>query len=119
MTWLLGMVEALIYERGSRYHAVSRSIGELWGKPQTITGLVLAVPYGSRSAEPGDGWTRHAGVAYFLPQKLDIDARLEPETRHRGIFETVVYKLDMTLSGRFAPPRIAPWLPRPEVSKIA
>jgi inner membrane protein len=40
-------------------------------------------------------------MAYFLPDKLDINGGLTPETRHRSIYDVTLYQSDITLNGSF------------------
>jgi inner membrane protein len=46
--------------------------------------------------------TFHA-TAYFLPEVLKVQGRVEPEVRRRGIYETVVYSTKLKLEGNFQP----------------
>jgi inner membrane protein len=45
-----------------------------------------------------------SGYAYFLPEALEVNGRLEPSERKRGIYTTHVYSASMSMSGRFARP---------------
>ncbi|MGI9332966.1 MAG: cell envelope integrity protein CreD [Gammaproteobacteria bacterium] len=100
----VGMVEDLVYEREGRYDQVSREVGSLWGSQQTLAGPVLAVPYGVSGDRPGPEHATERGTLYLLPEALDITSDLQPETRHRGIFEAVVYTNHASVSGHFATP---------------
>lgn len=100
----VSMVEELVYERESRYDQVSREVGSLWGGQQTLAGPVLAVPYGVAGERPGPEYATEQGTLYLLPETLDIDSELQPETRHRGIFEAVVYTNLARVSGHFVRP---------------
>jgi len=116
MAFPLAIVEGLIAEREYRYQDVLREIGDLWGGRQSLIGPVLVIPVDERTkvvtrSESRSAWIeeeekevvqrRHAIV---LPDVLSIDATIAHETRHRAIYDTVVYATDATLTGSFAVP---------------
>lgn len=47
--------------------------------------------------------------AHFLPEKLDVQTTLDPEKRHRGIYDVVVYKGHIDVSASF--PKMSELLP--------
>ena len=47
--------------------------------------------------------------AVFLPVALRVDSEVVPETRRRGIFEVIVYRSRLKLSGHFASPEFSKW----------
>ncbi len=92
----IGLLTDLVQERAWRQHEVTDEIGRLWGPPQTLVGPLLAVPV----IEAGGG----RGLLLILPEDLAIDGALAPETRHRGLFETLVYDATLRVAARFRPP---------------
>ncbi len=42
--------------------------------------------------------------AYFLPQLLKINGEVQTQTLHRGIYDAAVFRAQLVLSGKFAPP---------------
>ena len=118
----LALVRGLIVEREGRQISVEREIGELWGRAQRIGGPILVVPARRMfTAEDIDGRTGRRFVdqtAVLLPDDYRIDATVRPETLRRGLFEAVVYRLDVTLSGRFVVgPDTLPEVGGPEVGR--
>ncbi len=100
----VSMIEGLIRERVSLQQVATQSIMSSWGKAQTIAGPILSVPYREVvELKSGQRKTR-VRYAYFMPQYLSIQGRLEVELRYRGIYEIPVYTADLTISGRFAVP---------------
>lgn len=103
----LSMVQSLIREREQRKQDVQQEVSDTWGGPQTITGPVISVPYEALSRvslEDGSGRTELRTVrqyAHFLPELLDVDAELDPEKRHRGIYDVVVYRGKVEMKGKF------------------
>lgn len=105
----------LVDDRGGRYRDVLRDIASTWGHDQVLQGPLLVVPYVDvhRSVETvvdDDGVphqvpkaTYHARRAVFLPAELDLRMELEEERRYRGIYESLVYTADVSLTGRFDP----------------
>jgi len=111
----LAMVKDLVEERQTRRDEAVAEVGSIWGKPQVITGPILAVPYRfteiSRRRQGGvesEVVTEEQAFAYFLPDTLTIKGTLVPERRYRGLYGVMVYSLpDLVVSGRFAPPDFA------------
>ena len=101
----LAMVQDLIHEREYRKDDAAREVSATWGGSQTITGPVITVPYQATvRVDIGDGRTEMRNVtqyAHFLPEKLDVKSSLDPEKRHRGIYDVVVYKGHVELSATF------------------
>jgi inner membrane protein len=54
------------------------------------------------------------GRAYFLPAVLKADGQLDPSRLSRGIYESVVYRSTVTLSGHFARPAFDEWKVDPQ-----
>ena len=92
----LAMVENLVREREWRKDEAVQEVSATWGGSQTITGPVISVPYAATvRVDLGDGKSEMRNVtqyAHFLPEKLDFTGQLDPEQRHRGIYDVVVYK---------------------------
>lgn len=106
----LALTQGVLRERqGFRAQAVEE-ISSVWGRQQIVTGPVLAVPYAYRAAVVRtrllDGRKVDveeseliAATAYFLPEMLQVKASVEPEVRHRGIYDAVVYATKLRLTG--------------------
>src|SRR6218665_1400061 len=77
-----GMITALIKERADRQQEVIAEVSRKWAEPQTLVGPVLMVPYLERSTNSSGETTMSRNTAYFLPEKLNIDGRLNMEERH-------------------------------------
>ena len=103
----LGMVGSLIQEREERKNNAVSEVSNTWGGAQTITGPIISVPYSATTrVDIGDGKTELREVteyAHFLPEKLEVEAELAPNRKHRGIYDVVVYKSGVKLSGTFKP----------------
>jgi inner membrane protein len=83
-------VFGLVEEREGRHTEAENEIGQTWGAPQVFIGPMLVI----KNTETGD--------TYILPNTLSIESSLEPEVRKRGIFETVIYKEHLKVSGSFS-----------------
>ena len=107
----LAMIRSLVTERSHRAESVRTEIASSWGRAQTVGGPVLVVPYRIR-----DSQGRHTATlrARFLPDRVKTTGRLHPERRHRGIFETVLYRADLAVDGVFSRPDFSAWNIPPE-----
>ena len=111
----VSMVENVIQEREARQAEAIREVSSKWGEQQTITGLVLTVPYKSYEkiieSEGSDKFRFIETIKYahFLPEALHITGSISPEIRYRGIYEVIVYNSKINLSGNFAAPDFGEW----------
>ncbi|HVE70318.1 MAG TPA: cell envelope integrity protein CreD [Thermoanaerobaculia bacterium] len=104
----LSMIHSLVLERASRARAARAEIAASWGQSQILGGPVLIVPYRVRYISAGKILeAKHH--AHFLPDRLVARGRLLPERRHRGIFETVLYRAQLRVEGEFARPDFSGW----------
>lgn len=82
----------------SRQHMHTRAVNEIsqaWGKSQQLAGPVLVIPYNSEGSLKTIAW---------LPELMQIEAKIEPEIRSRGMFEAVVYKSKVQVLANFILP---------------
>ncbi|MCB9947404.1 MAG: cell envelope integrity protein CreD [Rhodospirillaceae bacterium] len=106
----LMLVDGLVSERQSRYREVVQEIGNLWGRQQVIAGPILVVPARHRFVD-NEGEVRvEDDSIILLPDDYDIVGHVAPETRRRGIFEAVVYRLEVEITGTFVLPAAPDWL---------
>jgi inner membrane protein len=108
----VAMVEDIIREREGRQVEAIQEVSSKWGNSQSLVGPILTVPYEKiyRNAK-GEETGREQKTAYLLPEQLTIDGGVQPETRHRGIFDVVLYGGKMTLDGIFQRPELSQWIP--------
>jgi len=111
----LGMIEGLVSEREGRQFEVVRDIAASSAGPQRLFGPVLIVPY-------SEHWQETVEVSQnglperrlenrvenhelrFMPEQLNINGNLTPETKHRGLFQVRSYVLDAQIKGHFVIP---------------
>ncbi len=109
------MIESLIREREARQEDAIREVSSKWGEQQTITGLVLTIPYKNYAkvfeSDKSDKFklVESKAYAHFLPEALNISGEIFPEVRYRGIYEVIVYNSKIKLTGNFSTPNFDAW----------
>jgi inner membrane protein len=116
----LVMITGVLSDRLSRRNEAVADITSSWGREQNVIGPVLGIPFQYKfkavKEMPGpDGKMERReveetgiGTAYFLPESLKIDGAVETQTLHRGIYDAAVFRAQVMLSGKFAPPDFGP-----------
>lgn len=110
----LAMTHGVLRERRGYQQQATEEIAAIWGRSQLVTGPVLAVPYTYRQPvvrpkvvngkkEDVEEMVSFYATAYFLPEVLKVQGKIDPEVRRRGIYETVVYSTRLKLEGSFQP----------------
>jgi len=95
------MIQSLIRERQYRSDDAIAEVSSVWGEIQTITGPVVTVPYNKHYVNDKKEVYIQKEYAHFLPGKLEIKGDIEPEKRHRGIYDVVVYTTKLNFKGTF------------------
>lgn len=114
----LGMIRSILFERMNRRNQAVAEITSSWGGEQVVVGPVLVIPYQYRfktwKEQIVDGRQERLEVeqtavanAFFLPDELVVEGTATPSKLHRGIYEAVVYKSQLNISGRFQRPDFA------------
>lgn len=101
-------VESLIIERQTRAESVVKEISDKWSGEQTISGPILIIPFIKREkidkGKSGIEIREWREKAFFLPEKLKVDGKVNPQILHRGIFEAAVYESTVLMQSSFAKP---------------
>jgi inner membrane protein len=104
----INMIDGMIGERRYRQAEVASEISDVWGHEQSLFGPVLIVPYHEaveiRHSDGSSSLRPQEGRVFLMPETLKIGARIDPEIRYRGIFETIVYRGDVRFVGSFRRP---------------
>ena len=109
----LMMIYGLLSERADRRAEAVAEVSSQWGGDQTVVGPVLSVGF-NVTTTGSDGKPRtFVDRACFLPAVLQMDAEAAPEVRRRGLFEVIVYKARIRITGRFAPLDFSQWRVQP------
>ena len=95
------IISDFVQERAERQQEVISEVSRKWAEPQTVIGPILMIPYNQHISDSKGNVSIRKNIAYFLPDILDIKGKLLPETRHRSIYEVMLYKSNVTLSGNF------------------
>jgi inner membrane protein len=110
----VSMIESMIRERESNGASAELEVAGKWGGAQQVTGPILTVPYRIFAQKEKGKTDTTIEYAHFLPEVLDVTGTLQPEIRHRGIYDVALFKADLHLTGRFAPPDFSGWRVPPE-----
>ena len=106
------LIQGIIHERESRQHEAVMEVSNKWGGQQQITGPVLVVPYEYYvRSEKTEKSFKNSGKLYILPEQLEVNGVIQPEIRHRGIFEVVLYGSDLSVTGSFKPENYSAHMP--------
>jgi inner membrane protein len=109
----IAFIARTVHERQQTQHAAIAEVSQKWGGAQAVVGPFLVVPYLYQLQEfAADGTPRSREArahATFLPRRLEVAGRLEPEVRERGIFAVPVYRARLQLRGEFDPPSFEAW----------
>ncbi len=111
----LSRIESTMRERLGRRNEAVADITSSWGEHQVLVGPLLVIPYRYTYKTFKDTVVKGeikktevletgTGRAWFLPDELNIDGDIRPEKLHRGIYEAVVYRGNLKLSGHFSTP---------------
>lgn len=101
------MIEDLVSDRETRKSEAVTEVASKWGSDLVVTGPILSIPYttpGATVANPNGGLVVQGPKSHFLhilPSTLELDTKLDPSVRTRGIYEVIVYKLDTKLAGKY------------------
>ncbi|MDO8367895.1 MAG: cell envelope integrity protein CreD [Saprospiraceae bacterium] len=106
------MVESLIYERQGRHNEAINEVSSKWGQSQTLSGPILVLPYEqTQRSTDGKEVFKETKFACFLPDELRVNGQINPEKRHRGIFDVVLYSSRLKLEGSFNAPEVEKLVP--------
>src|SRR5438034_1726031 len=112
----LMMITGVLNDRLMRRNEAVTEITSSWGKEQSVIGPVLGIPYQYKfkavkeiagpegKIEKREVEETAVANAYFLPETLNISGDAQTQMLHRGIYEAAVFRAQVKLSGKFAPP---------------
>lgn len=95
------MVQNMIMERNKTANEASAEVQQKWSKPQNITGPILVIPYKEYIEQENKMRQTDIRYLYILPEKLQISGNIETENLKRGLYDIVVYRSSIKLSGSF------------------
>jgi inner membrane protein len=112
----LAMINGVLSDRLARRDEAVTEITSSWGSAQNIIGPVLGIPFhyqfkSMKDTTMPDGHVERREVeetlvanAYFLPESLDVSGDARTQMLHRGIYDAAVFRAEVKLAGKFAPP---------------
>lgn len=101
------MVSHLVDERKQRQQEATAEVSSKWGSGQNIAGPIMALPYYSTERTSEGKVVQYKKWAYLLPDRLDVQAVLQPQQRQRGIYKVMLYQSDVRLLGNFVGGQLA------------
>ncbi len=98
------MISELVRERKLRQDEVREEVSSKWANSQTLSGPILIIPYKKIIPVNKDEKIEYTTEnLYILPEKLDIQGIVNPQIRHRSIFDVTVYQSELSFKGYFSP----------------
>ena len=95
------LIQSLITDRQVYRQEAVNEISKSWAGVQSIAGPIITI---SRKVEKADSKGNEYFVIkddYYLPETLKIDVEVLPEKRYKGIYEVMLYKSKLKMSGTF------------------
>lgn len=109
----LQFVKSLIEERALRQKEVISETGEKWGESVYFYGPIVKVPYktytetisvNEKTNERTTEKTAATEYAYFFPDELKNQSKVNTKVLNRSNYESVVFTSDMKFQGKYSKP---------------
>lgn len=108
----LMMIDGVITERQRLRDGVLEDIARSSSYSQQLNGPLLVVPYRQTVREwktdaKGERYQQSSEVSgrlYFLPERFELDGKVQTELRSRGIYEARLFHANNQISGNFVLP---------------
>jgi inner membrane protein len=94
------MIESIIEEREQLNNETTHEVSSKWANEQRINGPILTIPL-IYEYEKENKKIKTRKYWQILPENLNIKGEIIPEKLKRGIYEVVVYKSLLNVSGDF------------------
>ncbi len=88
------MLSSTVNERHNRAAEARQEIMSKWWTNQVLAGPIISVPYTTK-----DNQTHYY---HLLPDVLKVTSQLSPEERKRGIYSTIVYTSEDTITATYS-----------------
>ncbi|WP_226389725.1 cell envelope integrity protein CreD [Penaeicola halotolerans] len=95
------MVMSVISEREYLSGEATTEVSANWANAQAINGPILTVPIRYEYIE-NEKLIQNTEYFHILPNELDIQGTVTPETLKKGIYEVVVYRSALNIKGDFS-----------------
>lgn len=100
-------IKDLVWEREERQQQVIAEVSNKWALSQTIKGPILAIPYWNNETQADKSILRVKRNMFIMPEQLNIKGKLNPEVRHRSIYDVTLYRSNINIDGSFKPVDVA------------
>ncbi|MEJ2615776.1 MAG: cell envelope integrity protein CreD [Ignavibacteriaceae bacterium] len=97
----LTMIQSLITERQKNRQTVIKEISQSWADSQIVAGPILCLVKDQLKENREGKKVLQKNKYYLLPESLNIKSEVYPEKRHRGIYEVILYKTAIKVTGSF------------------
>ncbi len=94
------MVESMIQERSTARNGVVKEVSSKWGGSQQLSGPILTIPYITTDYD-GKVTRRIKSFAHFLPSQVTTTGEVNPQEKHRGIYNVILYDANLHVTGQF------------------
>lgn len=94
------MIQSIIQEREQLNNQTANEVSSKWADEQQLNGPILTIPLTYEFERDEHKFTT-TKYWHILPEALSINGDVVPEKLKRGIYEVVVYKSRLEVSGHF------------------
>jgi len=102
-------IRDLVRERSGLKTQIENDVAKAYGQKQTIIAPVLKIPYTHTVTNSEGKKFTSEGLLTVTPEKLSVDGDLQSEKRKRSIYEVVVYRSQLNMTGEFKLPDLDKW----------
>ncbi len=95
------MIKSIIQEREQLNNQTTNEVSSKWADKQQVKGPILTIPLTYEYESDNNKKLVTTKYLHILPDNLTIDGEIIPEKLKRGIYEVVVYRSLLKVSGDF------------------
>ncbi len=111
------MLMDLVQERASLNDQVNDEVAQSWAKDQLISGPYLTIPYLKKVFSEDKKEKLEKNFLVLVPDNLNINGKIDTDRRSRSLYNVLLYKSSLTISGHFVKPKFEELNIDPQVVK--